>query len=176
MCPWNWKQHAAKFLGMQDLNILEPHLNLDPAAIRYYLVWFNRLEQLLQRERESKRRSESKERVTDLRPWCWKLKTKHGRAFHPSTFKVANKKHSFTTFPLVSWRLVPHLDRGRFTQNWFWNLFWVLERLVVWNLPCVLEHFMILEPCWTLGAFHGNAWFIQFRNSKSDADSLLFFS
>ena len=173
MCPWNWKQHAAKFLGMQDLNILEPHLNLDPAAIRYYLVWFNRLEQLLQRERESKRRSESKERVTDLRPWCWKLQNKTRKSI--SSVNVQGGKQETFLYYLSS-RFMPHLDRGRFTQNWFWNLFWVLERLVVWNLPCVLEHFMILEPCWTLGAFHGNAWFIQFRNSKSDADSLLFFS
>ena len=27
------------------------------------------------------------------------------------------------TFLLVSLGLVPNLDRGRLTQNWFWNLF-----------------------------------------------------
>ena len=39
-----------------------------------------------------------------------------------------------------------NLDRGRLTQNWFWNLFWVLERPVAWSLPGVLERFMVLVP------------------------------
>ena len=62
-----------------------------------------------------------------------------------------------TTFLLVSLELAPNLDRGPFTQNWFWNLFWVLERPFVWNLPGVLEHFMVLVPfvgsgtLWVLG-------------------------
>ena len=51
-----------------------------------------------------------------------------------------------TTFLLVSLGLVPNLDRGRFTQNWFWNLFWVLERPAAWNLAGVLERFMVLVP------------------------------
>ena len=51
-----------------------------------------------------------------------------------------------TTFLLVSLRLVPNLHRGPFTQNWFWNLFWVLERPFVWNFPYVLERFMVLIP------------------------------
>ena len=52
---------------------------------------------------------------------------------------------------------MPNLDRGRFTQNWFWNLFWVLERPLVWILPGVLGHFMVLVPLvgsgtpWVLG-------------------------
>ena len=41
---------------------------------------------------------------------------------------------------------MPHLDRGRLTQTWFWNLFWVLERPVAWSLPGVLERFMVLVP------------------------------
>ena len=62
-----------------------------------------------------------------------------------------------TTFHFVSLGLVPNLDRGHLTKNWFWNLFWVLERPFVWNLPGVLEPFTVLVPLvgsgapWVLG-------------------------
>ena len=76
---------------------------------------------------------------------------------------------------------MPNLDRGRLTQNWFWNLFWVLERPFAWNLPCVLEHFLVLVPLvgsgtpWVLELCVALGAFIKIQGSKSDAHSLLLF-
>ena len=133
MCPWNWKQYAAKLLGMQDLNILEPHLNLDPAAIRYYLVWFNRLEQLLQRERESTRRSESKERVTDLRPWCWKLQNKTQKSIS-SVNVQGGKQETFLSY--LSSRFM-EVGATSWPRTFYPKL--VLEPFLGSGTPCCLE-------------------------------------
>ena len=86
-----------------------------------------------------------------------------------SSFEIASRMPIPYYFSLCFIRVGAKSWPGGFPQNWFWNLFWVLECLFAWNLPGVLEHFMVLvplvgsgtpwvlEPCWAPGEFHGNA-------------------
>ena len=63
-----------------------------------------------------------------------------------SKSKVANRMPIPYYFSSCFIRVGAKSWLGGFTQNWFWNLFWVLECPFASNLPGVLEHFMVLVP------------------------------
>ena len=55
-----------------------------------------------------------------------------------SSFEIASRMPIPYYFSLCFIRVGAKSWPGGFPQNWFWNIFWVLKRLVTWNLPFVL--------------------------------------